>query len=142
MVLTLPELPVYELDDIYDEVELLGFPVRDPFALVDDDPLRYPVARDLSTHLGRTVTVLAYHITHKPVRTVKGETMSFGTFLDVNKDWIDTVHFPQVHAAHPPGAGFYKITGKVVEEFGVYSIEVGKMEKAGIRQRTSRPGGR
>ena len=63
--------------------------------------------------------------------------MSFGTFLDVNKDWIDTVHFPQVHAAYPPGAGFYKITGKVVVEFGVYSIEVVKMEKVGIRQRNA-----
>jgi DNA polymerase-3 subunit alpha len=71
------------------------------------------------------------------VRTIKGETMSFGTFLDVNKDWIDTVHFPQVHAAYPPTAGFYKITGKVVEEFGVYSIEVTKIEKAGIRQRNA-----
>jgi len=137
MILTLPDLPVYELDDIYDEVELLGFPVHDPFVLVDDDLSRYLTARDLPAYSGRTVTVLAYHITHKPVRTVKGETMSFGTFLDVNKDWIDTVHFPQVHAAHPPKAGFYKITGKVVVEFGVYSVEVVKMEKVGIRQRTA-----
>jgi len=135
MILALPDLPVYELDDIYDEVELLGFPVRDPFVLVDDDPSRYVPARELSAHAGRIVTVLAYHITHKPVRTIKGETMSFGTFLDRNKDWIDTVHFPQVHAAYPPRAGFYKITGKVVVEFGVYSIEVVKMEKAGIKQR-------
>jgi DNA polymerase-3 subunit alpha len=61
--------------------------------------------------------------------------MSFGTFLDCNKDWIDTVHFPPVHAAHPPQAGFYKITGKVMEEFGVYSIEVTGIEKAGIKSR-------
>jgi DNA polymerase-3 subunit alpha len=135
---TLPDLPVYELDDIYDEVELLGFPVRDPFALVDDDPSRYIPARELPAYTGKTVTVLAYHITHKPVRTIKGETMSFGTFLDVNKDWIDTVHFPQVHAVHSPNAGFYRITGKVVEEFGVYSIEVVTMTKAGIRRRNEK----
>jgi DNA polymerase-3 subunit alpha len=138
MVLTLPDLPVYELDDVYDEVELLGFPVRDPFILVDDDPSRYLVARDLPAHVGRTVTVMGYHVTHKPVRTIKNETMSFGTFLDMNKDWIDTVHFPQVHAANPPTSGFYTITGKVVEEFGVYSIEVSKINKAGIRQRTAK----
>ncbi|HEY8967437.1 MAG TPA: DNA polymerase III subunit alpha, partial [Puia sp.] len=122
--------------DIYDDIELLGFPVCDPFVLVDDDPLRCQTARDLPEQLGRTVTVMGYHVTHKPVRTIKEEMMSFGTFLDMNKDWIDTVHFPQVHAAYPPRAGFYKITGKVVEEFGVYSIEVVKMEKVGIRQRT------
>ncbi|HVV05256.1 MAG TPA: DNA polymerase III subunit alpha [Puia sp.] len=132
---TLPVLPSYPLEDVYDDIELLGFPVCDPFTLVDDDPSRYLAARDLSTHPGQTITVMGYHVTHKPVRTIKDETMSFGTFLDVNKDWIDTVHFPQVHAAYPPRAGFYKITGKVVEEFGVYSIEVVKMEKVGIRKR-------
>jgi len=132
---TLPVLPGYPLEDMYDDIELLGFPVCDPFTLVDDDPSRYLTAKDLPAHLGRTVTVMGYHVTHKPVRTVKDEMMSFGTFLDRKKDWIDTVHFPQVHAAHPPRAGFYKITGKVVVEFGVYSIEVVKMEKAGIRQR-------
>ncbi|HVU58184.1 MAG TPA: DNA polymerase III subunit alpha [Puia sp.] len=134
---TLPVLPSYPLEDCYDDIELLGFPVEDPFVLVDDDPSRYGMARDLAAHLGRTVTVMGYHVTHKPVRTVKDEMMSFGTFLDVNKDWIDTVHFPPVHAAYPPRAGFYKITGKVVVEFGVYSIEVVKMEKVGIKQRTA-----
>jgi error-prone DNA polymerase len=131
----LPVLPDYPLDDCYDDVELLGFPVEDPFVLVDDDPSRYLAARDLGAHLGKTVTVLGYHITHKPVRTVKGETMSFGTFLDADKNWIDTVHFPPIHAQHPPRAGFYRITGKVIEEFGVYTIEVTRIEKAGIRQR-------
>jgi len=137
--LRLPDLPVYTLDDLYDEVELLGFPLRDPFELVDDDPLRYTPGRDLALHVGKVITVLGYHITHKPVRTVKGQTMSFGTFLDSNKDWIDTVHFPDIHAQHPPQAGFYRITGRVIEEFGVYSIEVTGIEKAGIKMRRSQP---
>jgi DNA polymerase-3 subunit alpha len=133
---TLPDLPVYPMEDYYDDIELLGFPVGDPFILVDDDPSRYLTARDLPGRLGRTVTVLGYHITHKPVRTVKGDMMSFGTFLDANKDWIDTVHFPPIHAAQPPQAGFFRITGKVTEEFGVYAIEVTRIEKAGIKTRT------
>ncbi|WP_431218085.1 hypothetical protein ACQ86N_19075 [Puia sp. P3] len=105
--------------------------------LVDDDPSKYLPARELPRHLNKTVTVLGYHVTHKPVRTIKGDTMSFGTFLDSNKDWIDTVHFPLIHAAHPPRAGFYRITGKVIEEFGVYNIEVSHIEKAGIRSRAA-----
>ncbi len=117
---SLPVLPDYPLEDCYDDVELLGFPVDDPFVLVDDDPGAYLPARELPGHTGRSVTVLGYHITHKPVRTVKGDTMSFGTFLDAAKDWIDTVHLPPIHAAHPPRAGFYRITGKVIEEFGVH----------------------
>jgi DNA-directed DNA polymerase III PolC len=135
----LPEFPVYSLDDVYDEVELLGFPLRDPFELVDEDPANYTPGRELCHHTGKIVTVLGYHITHKPVRTIKGQTMSFGTFLDRNKDWIDTVHFPDIHALHPPQAGFYKIRGRVLEEFGVYSIEVMGIEKAGIKKRTSKP---
>jgi len=133
----LPDLPVHEMEQWYDDVELLGFPAGDPFVLVDDDPSKYLPAKELAKHLGRTVTVFGYHVTHKPVRTVKGETMSFGTFLDANKDWIDTVHFPPIHAAHPPRAGFYRITGKVIEEFGVYNIEVTHIAKAGIKSRAA-----
>jgi DNA polymerase-3 subunit alpha len=135
---TLPALSAYPMEDWYDDVELLGFPVADPFTLVDDDPALYLPARELTNNLGKTVTVLGYHITHKPVRTVKGDIMSFGTFLDVNKDWIDTVHFPPIHAAHPPQAGFYRITGKVMEEFGVCTIEVTHIEKIGIKTRAAK----
>jgi DNA polymerase-3 subunit alpha len=133
LTFSLPVLPSYPLEDVYDDIELLGFPVCDPFSLADDDPAKYVPARELSGYVGKVVTAMGYHITHKPVRTVKGEMMSFGTFLDMNKDWLDTVHFPTVHAAYPPRAGFYRITGKVVEEFGIYSIEVSKMEKIGIK---------
>jgi DNA polymerase III alpha subunit len=133
----LPDLPVYPMEDYYDDVELLGFPVGDPFTLADDDPSKYNTARELTGRLGQTVTVMGYHITHKPVRTVKGHMMSFGTFLDLNKDWIDTVHFPLIHAAYPPQAGFFRITGKVIEEFGVYLIDVTRIEKTGIKTRTN-----
>lgn len=132
---SLPELPVYALDDLYDEVELLGFPLRDPFMLVDDDPDNYIYATDIPKYKGQTITLLGYHITQKPVRTVKGETMSFGTFIDQRKDWIDTVHFPDVYRKAPPQAGFFRIRGKVVEEFAVYSIEVTHIEKVGLKRR-------
>jgi DNA polymerase-3 subunit alpha len=130
---SLPELPDHPLDDTFDDIEILGFPVDDPFSLVDDDPARYVAGKDIGNFPGRTVTVLGYHVTHKPVRTIKNELMSFGTFLDAAKDWIDTVHFPDIHLRYPPRAGFYRITGKVLEEFGVYSIEVTQIEKIGFR---------
>ena len=133
--LTLPLLPDHPLDDSWDDIELLGFPVDDPFTLVDDDPTRYIAAKEIGNHLGGIVTVLGYHITHKPVRTVKGELMSFGTFLDAAKDWMDTVHFPAIHARHPPRAGFYRITGTVLEEFGVFSIEVAHIERVGLKNK-------
>lgn len=132
---SLPDLPIYPLEDVYDEVQLLGFPVCDPFRLVDDDFSSYTPASELRNHVGKIVTVLGYHVTQKPVRTIRGDTMSFGTFIDPNKEWIDSVHFPDVYKKMPPQSGFYKITGKVVEEFGVYSIEVTDIEKRGIKHR-------
>jgi DNA-directed DNA polymerase III PolC len=133
--LTLPLLPDHPLDNSFDDIELLGFPVDDPFTLIDDDPARYVAAKDIGSHLGQLVTVLGYHVTHKPVRTVKDELMSFGTFIDAAKDWIDTVHFPAIHARYPARAGFYRITGTVLEEFGVYSIEVTQIERVGLRNK-------
>ena len=132
---SLPPLPIYPLDDIYDEVEITGFPIRHPFLLVDDDPAKYVSAAGLRDHIGKTVTVLAYHITHKPVRTIRGETMSFGTFIDSVMEWIDTVHFPDMHRKASPQAGFFRITGKVIEQWGVYSIEVTDIEKASVKKR-------
>lgn len=62
--------------------------------------------------------------------------MSFGTFLDVELNWIDTVQFPNVFAQYPiKGKGFYKITGKVVSDFGVHVIEVKTMHKLGYKKR-------
>ncbi len=61
--------------------------------------------------------------------------MSCGTGIVSHKDWIDTVHFPQVYHMAPPQSGFFRITGKVIEEFKVNSIEVTYIEKAGIKKR-------
>jgi DNA polymerase-3 subunit alpha len=56
--------------------------------------------------------------------------MNFGTFIDAEGHWIDTVHFPEVAQRYPfRGKGVYKIIGKVVEEFGFLSLEVSELEK-------------
>ena len=56
--------------------------------------------------------------------------MHFGTFYDYNGEVFDTVHFPDIAARYPfRGRGFYEIKGKVVEDFGVFMIEVSFMNK-------------
>jgi DNA polymerase-3 subunit alpha len=63
--------------------------------------------------------------------------MFFGTFIDNNLDWVDTVHFPDTARAYPlHSGGFYKITGRVVDDFGVYSIEARRTEKIGFKKRS------
>jgi error-prone DNA polymerase len=132
----LPELANNPLDDIYDEMEILGFALRNPFELVDDDPSLYILATEISKHVGKTVTMLAYFITDKIVPTKYNDTMSFGTFLDAKLNWLDTVHFPESFQKYPmQGKGFYRITGQVVEEFGFSSIEVTQMRKVGYKER-------
>jgi error-prone DNA polymerase len=132
----LPDLSDHPLDDIYDQIENLGFPLCNPFGLVDDDPAKYTAAKDLSKLENKIVTVLIYFIAHKQVPTKTGEEMYFGTFLDSNLDWVDTVHFPESARNYPINkSGFFKATGKVTLDFGVVSLEVTKMISVGYRAR-------
>ncbi len=132
----LPELTDLPLDDLYDEMEILGFALSNPFALVNDDPAKYISAREVEKHTGKVVTMLAYFIARKHVVTKDNNEMFFGTFVDSKLDWIDTVHFPDVAGQYPlHTSGFYKITGKVVADFGVCSVEVRTMYKVGYRER-------
>ena len=136
MEFTLPELIDNPLDDLYDELEIMGFTLSNPFELVDDDT-NYILSRDLKNYVNKTVTCLVYFIAHKHVITKNNDQMYFGTFVDKNLDWIDTVHFPDVAKKYPiNNSGFYRITGKVVEDFGVESIEVQTMYKVGYKQRS------
>ncbi len=130
----LPDFPKKPFEDAYDEIELLGFPLCNSFQLADDQREGLVYAKDLTLFKNKQVTLLGKLVTVKDVKTVKGQIMSFGTFLDEDGDWLDTVHFPESRNRFPfQGGGFYKITGKVVEEFGVYSVEVSSLKPVGLR---------
>ena len=59
--------------------------------------------------------------------------MCFGTFIDYDGHFIDTVHFPPIAAKFPfRGKGVYEITGKVLEEFDCITIEVISMRKKAV----------
>lgn len=127
----LPELAHDPKDDAFDELELFGFTLGDPFDLVAD-PSSLPklLAGDLAGRMGEHVTIAGYLVTAKLTSTSKRERMYFGTFLDRAGRWIDTVHFPDVAQRYPfRGRGVYLITGKVVEEFDFVSLEVSGMER-------------
>lgn len=131
----LPPLHHTPLEDALDERELLDFPLCDPFALVDADPAAFVPARDLHRQVGQVVELLVYYITQKPVRTIRGQLMYFGTFFDPQGDWVDSVHFPESARQHRlTGRGYYHLRGKVVDDFGVYSVEVHWMRKIGLKQ--------
>ncbi len=132
----LPVLIDNPIDDMYDEMEILGFLLRNPFELVNDNPGNYISSKEICLHLNKEITVLGYYITCKIVPTKNHSTMSFGNFIDAELGWIDTVHFPESLKKHPlQGKGFYRITGKVVEDFNVFAIEVSNMVKVGYKER-------
>jgi len=127
----LPKFEIKELENAFDEIELLGYPLCHPFLLLKDPlPENILMSNDLARYQNKIVTMYGYLVTIKNTTTSGKKRMQFGTFLDYSGDWIDTVHFPPVARQYPfRGKGIYKIRGKVVEEFGFYSVEVASLER-------------
>ena len=127
----LPALWNHALEDAFDEMELLGFPLSvSPFALLQEQPDLPLHAADLKIHVGKEVRMLGYLIHIKHTQTHKGERMNFGTWRDRDGRWLDTVHFPDSAMKQPfRGPGCYIISGKVINEFGFISIDVQELER-------------
>ena len=121
----LVELPSLPVEDAFDAMELLGFPLINPFELIAGPTEAGLLAQDLPNHIGKVVSVYGYLVTIKNTSTIHRDRMLFGTFLDREGHFIDTTHFPEITKRYPVlGRGVYHLTGKVAEEFGVISIEV------------------
>ncbi|MCB0772913.1 MAG: DNA polymerase III subunit alpha [Flavobacteriales bacterium] len=137
----LPELHHYPLADAYDELELLGFPLCDPFSLVeggsDDQTIRRSengrnaiLQREMHQYIGKRVTMLGYMVHVKSTTTTHGQRMTFGSFIDTAGDLWDSTQFPAVAARHPfRGRGVYRLTGVVEEEFGHCALRTQSVEK-------------
>jgi len=128
-----PLLEQSALERAFDEIELLGFPLADPFLLADEPLDQGTTAAELPDKLGHFVIAYGYLVTVKDTKTQKGDRMNFATFVDQNGDFLDSVHFPNIAAQFPfRGKGLYKVQGRVVEEFGFYSIEASALYKIAI----------
>lgn len=127
----LPELVHNQLEDTYDEIELLGFPISTSYFNMLKTGFRGEIeASNMDNMVGKKVKMVGLLVTIKYVKTVKGELMHFGTFLDEAGEFFDTTHFPDSLVRYPfRGHGVYLILGKVVTEFGYASIEVEKLAK-------------
>jgi len=134
-VFELPRLQHHQVEDAYDEIELLGWPVSMTAFDLLQTPFRGEImARDLIGHIGKKVRMVGNLVTIKYVRTVRKEIMHFAAFLDQEGEFFDTVHFPPSLRSSPfKGDGVYLILGKVVEEFGFPSVEVEKMAKLALQ---------
>ncbi len=132
---TLPDLVHGTLDDTYDEIELIGFPVTVSWFDMLETSFRGEImARDMINHVGKKVRMIGHLVTIKYVKTIKKDWMNFGCFIDSEGDFFDTTHFSQSLKNYPfKGGGTYLILGKIVEEFGYASLEVEKLAKLPVQ---------
>lgn len=126
----LPSFTITDLERAFDQLELLTFPLFDPFIILEEIPTQSLLATHLPAYLNQNIIIYGYLVTAKTTGTSKGDRMCFGTFLDQTGRWIDTVHFPPSLKKWPfKGKGVYRITGKVTEEFNFLTVEVIKLER-------------
>ncbi|MBT8210998.1 MAG: PHP domain-containing protein [Eudoraea sp.] len=126
----IPELHTTDLEAAFTQLELLGFALCSPFALLKVPPESAIGSRHLGQHLNRHIDIYGYLVTVKHTKTHRGKRMYFATFVDQYGEGFDTVLFPPVAAKYFfRGRGIYRSYGKVVSEFGFLSIEVVKMKK-------------
>jgi len=133
---SLPRLDDDKLIDAYDEIELLGFPVSLSWFDMLENPFHNNVtANNLINYTGKNVVITGQLVTVKYIKTVRNEWMNFGCFIDCEGNYFDTTHFPKSLKNYPfRGSGVYFITGKVVKEFGVPSVEVEKLVKLPLKK--------
>ncbi len=130
---TIPPLNYAKNEDAFDQMELLGFPLEDPFALTVEHDLPSVLAKELPSLMGKDVWVKGYLIHRKRTTTSGGKQMFFGTFLDEEGAWLDTVHFPGIAERFRfRGKGIYRIYGTVITEYDAVTIEVKYMQKMDV----------
>ena len=127
---TLPKVQRHPLEDAFDEIEILGFPVSvSPFDLLQTKYRGNVMAKDLTKYHKKQVKMLAYLISRKHVPTKRG-TMFFGTWIDVEGEYFDTAHFPDNLSQYPfQGGGCYLLLGTVEVDFHFPTITILKMAK-------------
>jgi DNA polymerase-3 subunit alpha len=127
----LPELWYHELENAYDEMELLGFPVTiSPFDLINRTGLPTLTVAEMNQRVNETVEIIGYRVHVRGTHTSDGKYMTFGNLIDLEGQWINSVQFPNVADRYPfRGPGIYKLRGKVTEEFGHISLETEYLER-------------
>lgn len=125
----LPESKQEKLEDAYDEIEFLEFPVTlSYFDLLKTNFRGEIFASQMLQFVGQTVRMVGWLINIKHVWTSKGELMHFGCFIDERGDFFDTVHFSDSLKIYPfRGKGVYLLLGRITSEFDYPGMTVSKM---------------
>ncbi|MCB0474817.1 MAG: DNA polymerase III subunit alpha [Flavobacteriaceae bacterium] len=130
----LPELNHGAIENAYDEMELLGFPLCNYFDLVNEKFKESIWADEMEKNINRKVLLYGKLVNTRFHKASNGKLMRFCTFVDIKGDYFDTVHFHDTVDRFPiHGIGIYECIGKVIEEFGFCSIEVISTRKMALK---------
>ncbi|MCK0157268.1 DNA polymerase III subunit alpha [Cellulophaga sp. F20128] len=120
----LPELEHSWLEDAYDQLELLGFPLYSYFDLIAEKMESTTMAVDMPVYLHKEILLYGILVNTRFNTTKNNKNMRFSTFIDKSGDYFDVVHFTKVVDKYPiRGIGVYACYGRVTEEFGHYSLD-------------------
>jgi len=132
----LPELIKSSIEDAYDEIELIGFPVSISFFDLLKTKYRGEVKfKDMLKNRGKTVRMLGIFVCLKYVKTHNGQIMNFMTWIDSEGKFYDSVHFPDTLKEYPfKGGGVYLMLGIIDVEFDYPVLRAQKLAKMPFKQ--------
>ena len=128
---SLPKLNQSLVEDAYDEIELLKFPISISFFDLLQTKYRGDVREaDMLNYESKQVKMLGVFVCLKYIRTSSGSIMNFATWIDADGKFYDSVHFPDNLKKYPfKGFGVYLMLGIVDIEFGYPLLRVQKLAK-------------
>jgi DNA polymerase-3 subunit alpha len=129
----IPKLHTHWLEDVYDEMELLGFTIHDYFSLVTETFHPHIKAKEMSEFSEKKVLLYGQLVATRFNKTSQGKLMRLSTFIDSEGKYFDAVHFTDVVQQYPiNGMGIYGCYGKIINRFGFCSMNVIKSKKMSI----------
>ncbi|MFY9242447.1 MAG: DNA polymerase III subunit alpha [Polaribacter sp.] len=129
----LPEIKTHWIEDVYDEMELIGFTIHNYFKLVVDEFHPHIKAREMHLHADKNVLLYGKLVNTRHNKTSQGKLMRLSTFIDADGFYFDAVHFTDVVHLYPiNGMGIYACYGKITNRFGFCSMNIIESKKMGV----------
>ncbi|WP_405606232.1 DNA polymerase III subunit alpha [Polaribacter sp. Asnod1-A03] len=129
----IPKLKFHWLENVYDEMELLGFTIHNYFKLVTEPFLPSIKANQMVDFTNQNVLIYGLLVTTRFNKTSQNKLMRLSTFIDENGIYFDAVHFTDVVHQYPiNGMGIYGCYGKITNRYGFCSMNIIQSKKMGI----------
>ena len=129
----IPKLNNHWLENVYDEIELLGFTIHDYFSLISEKIYPHKKAKEMPHFTDKNILLYGQLVSTRFNKTSQGKLMRLSTFIDADGHYFDAVHFTDVVHAYPiNGMGIYACYGKITNRFGFCSMNIIKSKKVSI----------